>query len=209
MTRLRITGPLSLLLTGIAVIILLLAASDRGTSAVGRAAPEVARQQDTAYPYPAYPSPDDTTATVTPTGTLGTATPTTGTPLPDEGATAIPTFAVATATRAPTIERASPTLAATPTPTGEFECLPGIPLAIDGAGPPHAGYLVYFDGRAVGGGTVEGDGTFRAQLVVGQERAGVYDVTVQVRGSDQVLRELTCAVPATTPTPLPGAGERP
>jgi hypothetical protein len=46
------------------------------------------------------------------------------------------------------------------------------------------------------------------KLIVGQERAGEYNVTVRVRGTSQVLRQLTCSVPSVTPTPLPGAPER-
>jgi hypothetical protein len=41
--------------------------------------------------------------------------------------------------------------------------------------------------------------------VVGHERPGRYDVAVRVRGSNKVLRQLTCMVPALSPTPTLGA----
>lgn len=46
---------------------------------------------------------------------------------------------------------------------------------------------------------------FPARLVVGRERAGKYDLTVRLRGTRQVLLQLTCAVPEVTPTLLPTA----
>jgi hypothetical protein len=78
-----------------------------------------------------------------------------------------------------------------------------VPVEISGTGPPRAAYLLYFGQRAVSGGSVGPDGRFRITLVVGSERAGTYTVTVQVRGTKQVLRSFTCLVPEATPTPLP------
>jgi hypothetical protein len=51
------------------------------------------------------------------------------------------------------------------------------------------------------------NGRFALKLIVGQERAGEYKVTVRVRGTSQVLRQVTCSVPNVTPTPLPSALE--
>jgi hypothetical protein len=88
-------------------------------------------------------------------------------------------------------------------------CFPGEPLVITGDGPPRAAFLLYFGERAVSGGSVTPAGRFSTRLVVGQERAGVYLVTVRVRGTSQVLREIACSVPDVTPTPLPRARELP
>lgn len=68
---------------------------------------------------------------------------------------------------------------------------------------PAAHAACHFGQRAVGGGSASPNGDFALQPIVGQERAGDYQVTVRVRGTSQVLRELTCSVPATpVPTPL-------
>lgn len=103
---------------------------------------------------------------------------------------------------------APPTETPTATPSSDLTCVPGVPIEIGGEGPPRAAYLLYFGQRAVGGGTVEQNGTFVAKLIVGQERAGTYEVTVRVRGTEQVLRQLTCSVPELTPTPVADLGYR-
>jgi hypothetical protein len=51
----------------------------------------------------------------------------------------------------------------------------------------------------VGGGSVSPSGSFSLPLLVGKERPGVYVVTVRIRGTMEVLRELSCAVPASPP----------
>jgi hypothetical protein len=61
--------------------------------------------------------------------------------------------------------------------------------------------LLFFGQRAVGGGSVSPAGHYAIPLIVGRERPGTYTVTVRVRGTTQVLREFTCAVPATPPPP--------
>jgi hypothetical protein len=76
-------------------------------------------------------------------------------------------------------------------------------VLITGQGPPRAAFLLYFGQRVVGGGSVSVSGSFSIPLVVGHERPGSYPVVVRVRGSEQVLRELTCEVPAAArPTPI-------
>jgi hypothetical protein len=76
-------------------------------------------------------------------------------------------------------------------------------VLITGQGPPRAAFLLYFGQRVVGGGSVSLNGGFSIPLVVGRERPGTYPVIVRVRGSEQVLRELTCEVPpAAPPTPI-------
>jgi len=135
-----------------------------------------------------------TPPTNTPTRTR-TITPTNGTP------STLP--ATPTRTEAPlTVEPiATPTLL--PTPDDALTCAPGIPVVITGDGPPRAAFLLYFGQRPVSGGSVDPYGRFEATLIVGSERAGVYPVTVRQRGTPHVLREVTCSVPAVTPTPLP------
>jgi hypothetical protein len=49
---------------------------------------------------------------------------------------------------------------------------------------------------------VSPDGRFAIPLVVGHERPGTYQVSVRVRGTEEVLRKLTCVVPI-PPTPTP------
>jgi hypothetical protein len=83
-----------------------------------------------------------------------------------------------------------------------------VPIEIAGDGPPRAPLLLYFAERPVGGGSVAPNGRFALKLIVGQERAGEYMVTVRVRGTSRALRQITCAVPNVTPTPLPSLLER-
>ncbi|HJZ46878.1 MAG TPA: hypothetical protein VKE41_06915, partial [Roseiflexaceae bacterium] len=70
---------------------------------------------------------------------------------------------------------------------------------------PRAPFLVYFGQRVVSGGSVAQSGRFAATLLIGRERAGVYSIVVRVRGTSQVLLELSCAVPDVTPTFVPRA----
>jgi hypothetical protein len=92
---------------------------------------------------------------------------------------------------------------ATPLVADALACPAGVPVLLRGNGPPHAAFLLFFGNRAVGGGSVEADGTFTARLVVGDERAGDYPVVVRLRGTPRVLLQRTCAVPAITPTMQP------
>jgi hypothetical protein len=78
-------------------------------------------------------------------------------------------------------------------------------VEITGQGPPRAAFLLYFGQRVVSGGSISVDGHFSIKLVVGHERPGAYPVTVRIRGTRAVLRELTCEVPAPpSPTPIKG-----
>jgi hypothetical protein len=213
MSRQNMASPISVLVAGVVVVVMLLMGSSPHTSAT-------ASLQGTTYPpktatamtAQAYFGPTWTaealTRTPTRTGTSGTATTTaTGTPQITGTVTigtATPTEPVGMFENTPTVEElATPTDTPTATPSSALTCAPGSPLEIGGEGPPRAAYLIYFGERAVGGGTIEADGTFVARLVMGLERAGVYDVTVRLRGTRQVLRELSCTVPAVTPTPIP------
>jgi len=158
------------------------------------------------------------------TGTVTTTASTVITSTITPGTTATSTIALPTMTSAPT-QTTPPTalpLTVLPTPTDDFQveqentpsptptltneviCLPGSPIDITGEGPPRTPFLVYFNQRAVGGGSIGSNGRFTTPLVVGNERPGRYEVTVRVRGTTQVLRQFTCFVPELSPTPLLG-----
>ena len=236
MSRQNMISPLSVLLAGVIVIILLLASSGANTSAITRQQNPTPtwtpcdvddnecidfQDEATANAYPGgtptpYPGSDNSTSVVTGTATI-TGTPATGTPT--AGGTLTPTRGTPTLTRSanpggsteppsevPQPDEAIPTLS--PTPIDAFTCTPGVPIEIAGDGPPRAPLLLYFDARPVGGGSVAPNGRFALKLIVGQERAGEYKVTVRVRGTSQVLRQVTCLVPNVTPTPLPSAPGR-
>jgi hypothetical protein len=210
MSRQNLANPITVLLAGVIVIAMLLVAADPRTAANERAQEDTTpTTEDYPYPSPGASASSTVTGTRTPTVTPGTVTPsatatrqTAATPTGQQTAL---TDTAATET-AELAESDTPTTTPTATPSNQLACVPGVPVEIAGAGPPRAAYLIYFGDRAVGGGSIEADGTFHARLIVGQERAGDYDVTVRVRGTQQVLRQITCSVPATTPTPLPDAG---
>jgi hypothetical protein len=141
-----------------------------------------------------------TASAATTTGTARTATVTTatitGTP---PTATVSPQI---TATFAPSETRGPTVVQATSTPVnGAVPCIPGTTVEIKGRGPRNAPLLLYFGGRAVGGGLSDAAGNYRLSLSVGPERAAFYPVEVRVRGTRQLVRELTCLVPYFTPTP--------
>jgi hypothetical protein len=153
------------------------------------------------------------TATTTTTTTSGVGTPTvTRTPvLSPTSVTGVATLAPSPIqpTPIPTPQQLAPTETPTVIPDDALTCFPGQPLVITGDGPARAAFLVYFDQRAVSGGSVTSSGRFATTLIVGHERAGVYPVTVRVRGTAQVLLEISCAVPDVTPTLVPRARELP
>ncbi|MBK9941716.1 MAG: hypothetical protein IPP13_08885 [Kouleothrix sp.] len=252
MSRQTMISPISVLLAGVIVILLLLAGTSASTQAITRrqgstptwtpcpedgevddyqcedfrldltdtaeaAALDATDTAGTASPTPsstatAYPGylPPGTAAAATTTAAAGktpgagtptatrTATPT-GSPKP--GATATRTARAATAQATADLSTSAPT--PSPTPSNELTCAPGVPVLISGSGPARAPLLLYFDQRAVGGGSAGATGEYALKLIVGQERPGQYRVTVRVRGSSRVLRELTCIVPSVAPTPAP------
>lgn len=247
MDRQNISSPLSVLLAGVIVIILLLASAGGQTNA------NVLRQnstptmtecidddsdafydcvdyrdnltataevlEETSYPLTQTAEARDpyaapATGTTTTTGTPGTPQTRTGTPR----GSFTPTPTVTQGSTSPALTRTSdPGVSETPnvsissatptsTPVDAITCSPGVPVIISGVGPAHAPLLLYFGERPVGGGSVAANGQFALKLVVGQEQAGQYDVTVRVRGTSKVLRKVTCLVPSVTPTALPTRG---
>ncbi|MBC8075808.1 MAG: hypothetical protein H7Y32_07005 [Chloroflexales bacterium] len=141
-----------------------------------------------------------TSGTATATGTARTATNTTAT-VTGTPPTAIPTLQI-TATFAPSETRGPTVVLPTATPVnGAVTCIPGTTLEIKGQGPRRTPLLLYFNGRAVGGGVSDATGNYRLTITIGPERAAFYPVEVRVRGTRQLVRELTCLVPYFTPTP--------
>jgi serine/threonine protein kinase len=121
---------------------------------------------------------------------------------------------------------------ATSIPRTQVDCGPGTPIAITGSGAPaREPFLLYFNGRPVGGGTVGSDGRFVANLLIQKEAPGKYPVevkqrygsmrvlalfTYEVTGKGQVrlagsgaastIEQLTCIVPPPTRVPVPTQG---
>lgn len=113
------------------------------------------------------------------------------------------------ATPAPTN---TPTITPTPTPTPDpnrLSCAPGRDIVITGSGPANAGVLIRFAGRVVGGGSIESTGQFALTLVIGREEPGSHRVTVEVRGTRQVLRSVICDVPIYSITATPASRQTP
>jgi hypothetical protein len=142
------------------------------------------------------------TATPTPTP-LPTLTPRpTLTPLPPPSPTAADTATppptdTPLPTRTPTSPPPTNTATITLTPTSRAICRAGDQVELTGFGPPNTAYLVFYDGRAVAGGTTDRGGFFRTRLVLGTERPGDnVPVSVRVRSTGQELRLLSCIVPA-------------
>jgi hypothetical protein len=245
MSRHNMTSPISVLLAGVIVIILLLASSGANTSAItlqrsatstwtpcndddndcidlqDNATATAQSLTETANDYPpedtsaAYPPSGDTsvvTGTTTVTTTSGTGTAAArGTPTPIRGTPTVAGSPNAGATSSAPGDATQPeegTATASPTPVDALTCAPGVPVEIAGDAPPRAPLLLYFAERPVGGGSVAPNGRFALKLIVGQERAGEYKVTVRVRGTSQVLRQVTCSVPNATPTPLASTPSR-
>lgn len=216
MRRHSLVAPITVIVTGLIIIVVLLGTPAGQSSAPLTFAYTAAEETATANAYvpPAGRTATSVAQTVAvnePANTsnepAATATVTsTRSPTATTQATTAPAAATATRTLSPTETPSLPTntpLPPTETPIAALECRPATPLLVEGEGPPNAGLLLLFDERIVGGGTVRSNGTFSLRLVVGDEPAGVYPVVVQVRGTDQVLLDTTCAVPATTPTPAP------
>jgi len=158
-------------------------------------------------------TPNAITTTAAATTTVGAGTPT-ATPT----STLAPTSFAGTATLAPTAiqptpfvepQRLAPTETPTAIPDSALTCFPGLPLVITGDGPARAPFLLYFGQRVVTGGSVSPSGRFATTLVVGHERAGVYAISVRVRGTAQVLLGTSCVVPDITPTLIPRGRDLP
>jgi hypothetical protein len=233
MSRQKKAGTISAVLIGLLVLGVCLASVGTRVSAVARL------QSSTVTPTPCEDDPADcadyatddamdamtatadgltAAAEITPSPITATTTTTAGAGTPTRTPTLTSTRSTAAATLAPSPFQPTPTLepqqiAPTDTPTAipdsELICFPGQPLVLTGDGPAHAAFLVYFGQRVVSGGSVSSSGRFATTLLIGRERAGVYPITVRVRGTTQVLLETSCAVPDVTPTFVPRARDLP
>lgn len=164
----------------------------------------------------ASPTPTPT-PTAAPTTALPTATPTlepTATPEPTlapptlapilEPTPAPPTAAPPT----PAPPTAAPPTATPPPPTATpasqapITVRPGQPVRLPVSGPANLPFLIYFDGRVVGGGSLDAYGRGEARLQLGAEDAGVHTVTVRERGTWRLLIEYQITMPPVTPTPV-------
>jgi hypothetical protein len=157
------------------------------------------------------------TATTAPTNTTQPAATAVRTTIPNATSAPAPTAAVpqpptSAPIVAPTVTPRPPASQPTAAPTatvvvevasGEraITCPAGEIVEIKGSGPPRAPVLIYFNERAIGGGSVRPDGTFIFPLKVGDERPGSYPVVVRTRGAWEVLVEVECVVPYLSPTP--------
>jgi hypothetical protein len=236
MSRQKKAGTISALFVGLLVLIVLLANIDTRVSAIARMqnptvtltpcddnvddgecsdyrdqltnTAELATQTATAMGTSTAGTP---TATTTTTAGVGTPTVTPTPVLSPTSVTGVATLAPSPIqpTPIPTPQQLAPTETPTVIPDDALTCFPGQPVVITGDGPARAAFLLYFGQRVVSGGSVTPSGRFATTLIVGNERAGVYPVTVRVRGTAQVLLEISCAVPDVTPTLVPRARELP
>lgn len=143
------------------------------------------------------------TFTTTPTATRTATAPTASAAVP----TGTPT---STSTRTATAQAAAtggPADTSLPTPTPLIPadapiliCVPGERVEIAGETRPNLPLIVYFDQRAVGGGTSTSTGSYLLRMQLGDEAPGLYLVEVRERGSRTLIQQLGCDVPAFTPT---------
>ncbi len=146
------------------------------------------------------PGSNSSNATATPTSTsTRTITPTL------TGAATQPPLA--TAAISPTSQGAASSATAT-LPLGEGEsaatpCIPGETILIEGSAGPSVALIVTFGGRPVGGGFSRDDGSYRIRMRIGDERPGIYPITVEDRDTSALIQKFSCEVPAFTPTPTP------
>jgi hypothetical protein len=230
MSRQNKAGAISALFVGSLMLVILMASVDNRVSAIARQQSatitptpcNVDEQEDcddygtdTAIAYYetrtaiAESTPGTTANTATGTVTSSATTPIlspTLFPSPTNFiAPATPISSPALPTSVAPAQKLEPTETPTAIPNDTLTCFPGQPLVITGDGPPRAPFLVYFGQRVVSGGSVASNGRFATTLMIGRERAGVYQIAVRVRGSSQALLETSCAVPDVTPTFVPRA----
>lgn len=125
------------------------------------------------------------------------------------------TTSSATNTIEPTATNQDTSLSETPTVTATLEtgdpeadtntisCIPGETIILEGTTDLGPAMIITFGDRPVGGGFRRNDGSYRLRLRIGNERPGIYPVRVEDRVSNEVIQEVSCQVPAFTPTPTP------
>lgn len=193
--------PLLTLLTIIGLLLLL--AICLAPLALRLLAAPVATPTPTLQPTTALPT---ATPTITPTATLQ---PTQEPPTPAPPTLEPPTPALPTPvppTPAPPTPvpptPAPPTLVPTITPTAlaDLIAVPGRPINLPVEGPPSMAFLVYFDDRPVGGGSIDQNGRGVIVVTTGIEQQGLHRIVVRERGGTRVLLTRSIYMPAVTPT---------
>lgn len=187
----NVRAPVAVLVIGLLCIALLLGRAPAG---------EVAFSQGYGSPATSTPAPTSTSLPTSPTKPAPTSSSqaqpvVTSTPIPT--ATLMPT-----PTLLPTLlptARPAPTAEPTETPAGNLVCTPGVPIIIQGTTRPRAPLLLFFNERAVGGGSAGATGSYALTMRVGNERPGVYEIAVFVRGSWEEVLMTSCVVPNATP----------
>ncbi len=214
MLRQNRAGTISALLIGLLVLVVCLSSLGTHASAIARlqsGTPTLTPCNDDVddgtcsdYRLDLTATAESATQTATAMGTsnagtstaTGTITPGVGTPTVTRTPTRSPTGLPVAAplipspvqlTPIPEPQRLAPTETPTMVPDSALTCFPGQPLVITGNGPARAAFLVYFGQRIVSGGSVSPSGRFTKTLLIGSERAGVYSITVRVRGTNKVL----------------------
>jgi hypothetical protein len=185
----------------LAVLLLIARTEPDGSVVTAQTGYDIASATPTVPAYPiettaptASPAPPPTAA-IAPTATAAIVPTATAAIVPTATAAIVPTA---------TVPAASPSRPRGDSPTATpavARCAPGSTVLLEGRGPPRAAILVSFGNRVVGGGSVGADGRYRVPIVVGAERAGVYRISVRVRGSRALLDRTSCQVVPEPPTP--------
>jgi hypothetical protein len=169
--------------------------------------PEATDEPDpTATDEPASDDDDNEPAQIAPRPVQPSRTPTNTRPVQ-----ATRTTRAAEPTRTPEPEEEeedtpTPTDTGVPTDTPEPNtrtCVRGAVTVIEGIGPPNTPLIAVFGERPVGGATTDSEGVYQLPITVGEERPGDYLLQIRVRSTRQVVRELRCIVPTSTPTREP------
>ena len=187
----------------LAVLLLIARTEPDGSVVTAQTGYDIASATPTVPAYPIETTAPTATAAIVPTATAAIVPTATAAIAPTATAAIVPTATAAIAPTA-TVPAASPSRPRGDSPTATpavARCTPGSTVLLEGRGPPRAAILVSFGNRVVGGGSVGADGRYRVPIVVGAERAGVYRISVRVRGSRALLDRTSCQVVPEPPTP--------
>jgi hypothetical protein len=193
----NLRAPVAVLVIGLFCIALLLGRAPAGEVAFSQSYGSPA----TSTPVPTNTSVPTSTPRQVPTSNIQAQPVVTSTPVPTPlpQPTPIPR---PTALPTPTVE---PSVDPTDATLGSLTCVPGVPIIIQGTARPRAPLLIFFNGRAVGGGSAGATGSFALTMRVGNERPGSYPIEVFVRGSWEEILQTSCTVPSVTQS-APGSG---
>jgi len=85
----------------------------------------------------------------------------------------------------------------------QLACEPGLTTWLAGTSAAHTPVLLYWDGRAVGGGSSDEAGRWSLPLRVGNERSGMHMVEVRARSNRALVGAFQSVVGGNIPTPAP------